>query len=200
MYLFSTSIPNPLQTEKLYKYIYLPTPEALDYQIYHSQNEHEKSKKRYIQKAYNTANKYITPNEKLCIANSSASYYSQAIYCSLNPILDDLKQYCIANEKEAIFQSTIELINHSQKTFLKLFEKELSTNFDYYTLYDFDYFLAFENVYSAILEMEKDLNDRCNTFFNYAYNEYNTYIKQIETLFLSFGTTFTDFKQTDISK
>ncbi len=200
MCLFSKTIPNPFQTEKFYKYIYLPSPETFNYQTYQSQNEHEKAKKRYIQKAYNTANKYITPTEKLCIANSSAIYYSQAIYCSLNPMLNDLKLYCITNRKEPLFQRTIEFINNSQKTFLKLFEKELSSNFDYYTLYDFEYFLTFENIYSAILEMEKDLNDHCNTFFNYAYNEYSTYTKQIETLFLSFGTTFTDFKQTNISK
>lgn len=228
MCLFSTAIHKQLQTEKFYKRFDLPSSEALEYHSYCSKNECEKAKKKCIQKVYNTANKYITPNEKLCIANLCATYYSQALYSCLTPILDALKMYCIANQKEIIFQRIIELMKNSQKTFLELFEKELLIHCDYYALYNFDYFLeqvevekqdyrvfeeswirlletmtpgsieyTFENAYSAVLEMEKDLNDHCATFFNYAYQEYTNYTEQIELLIVSFGSTFTDFKETD---
>ena len=48
------------------------------------------------------------------------------------------------------------------------------------------------DIHSAISEMEEDINDHANTFFNTAHSEYQYYCQDIEELLQEIGNNFSD--------
>lgn len=225
---FTTAIHKKLTAITIYRRFDLPSSEALDCNAYRSRSECDTARKKCLKTAYNAANRYVTAGEDTSIATFAANQYNEVILSCFVPILDDLKLYCHANNKEIIFNNILTLITGSQNALQTRFDKELTLNADYYTLYNFDYFLdqvsiekqdyrvsenpimrlleaaapgyieyTFEDAYSAILEMEKDLNKHCATFFNQAFSEYKNYIAKIEQLLDVIGKDFIDFSEDD---
>ena len=53
------------------------------------------------------------------------------------------------------------------------------------------------DIHSAISEMEEDINDHANTFFNTAQSEYQYYCQDIEELIQEIGSDFSEQKENE---
>lgn len=186
--------------------------------FFKSKTECEDARERCIRKAYDEAEQYITSGSSKSLSKEAAEFYSKHINSVFDNTRENLKSLCLLTGKEDQYQLLCEKVDKSYKNLLTEFDKELNDNRDFYSMYNFDYFIdqveieehdyrisddfftraletlltdsieyTISSLYSAISEIENDLDNYANTFYGAAFSVYRTYVTEIEELLDKIG-------------
>lgn len=215
----TNAILKKLQTPPYSRTYFLPTDHVPLVQEFHSERECKNTAVQCLRKSYDFAQAHVTPGNEHCIAQETADYYVRVINHCFTPIIDSLEVYCQKANKDTVYKQLRSLLDQSERTLQLAFEKELRDSFDYYSMYQFNYFVdqieieehdyrinekgffrlfetlvaqnieyTFIGCLEAIGEMNLDLHRNLSTFFDAAYNEYNSLVSEIEFLTNVLGT------------
>ncbi|MDD6207424.1 MAG: hypothetical protein PUB10_02755 [Clostridiales bacterium] len=130
-----------LKAVKLSRYYRLPFNNTATLETYHTKSECERARNACLEKAYDAANRYVSPGDSKNIAKDAATHYSDVIQQCFTPVIDHLKLLCHMTNHDTVFDQLSSLVKNSRKNLLALFEAELQDSSDYYRMYHFDYFL-----------------------------------------------------------
>lgn len=130
-----------LNTDKIYSYYRLPHDTSKSGKFYSTKYECEKARNSLIDKAYETAEKYVTIGSSKSIAKKAAHYYSDIIYKTVSPYLENLKKLAKLNNAFSAYAELEKLVLKSYKSLLEVFENELIDSSDYYKMYEKKYFI-----------------------------------------------------------
>lgn len=138
----ATMFHDKLKTHRMYKQYHLPFQSSVMGTFYNSRSECVSAKRSALEKAYQKAGRYLTPDNSDCIAKAAAKYYHEHIHTIFTtPILEELEKLCELKNKSFIYHRLKEMLRQDQKKLLSLLETELRENADYYSMYEFDYFM-----------------------------------------------------------
>lgn len=86
--------------------------------FYNSRSECVSAKRSALEKAYQKAGRYLTPDNSDCIAKAAAKYYHEHIHTIFTtPILEELEKLCELKNKSSIYQRLKEMLRQDQKSF-----------------------------------------------------------------------------------
>ena len=186
---------------------------------YTSKSECKKARDHFIRKAYDEAEKYLTTGNSKSLSKEAATFYSNQICSVFEDTRKPLETLCSIIGTSDQYQKLMEKVDKSYQSLLSEFDSELDDNQDYYSMYDFDYFIdqveieehdhrvyddffsrmietlltkdsveyTMTDIYSAIREMENDLNEHTNTFYGAALQIYQEYVSDIEKIIDKIG-------------
>lgn len=125
----------------------LITPHHLFYnssalgKVYTSKSECRKARDHYIRKAYDEAEKYITTGNSKSLSKEAAEFYSRWICSVFEDTRKPLETLCTMMGVSERYDKLMGKVDKSYESLLSEFESELDDNRDYYSMYDFDYFI-----------------------------------------------------------
>ncbi len=209
---------NRLKSHKLINFHRVPYNVSITGKVFKSKSECSNARKTAISNAYNEAEKLLSTGTSSSIAKKTAETYSSHIASAFEDTRKVLENMCCLTGKKDLFDSLCVLVDKSYKNLLEEFNNELNQNYDFYRMYDFDYFISqvdidildfscadglldraleklfvggadymITNLYSAISEIEHDLNDKADTFYGVAHNTYKSYVAKMEDLLEKIG-------------
>lgn len=130
-----------LKAPKLYDYCRLPNNTNIGITFYKSRSACEKARDNCIKTAYSEAKSYFDINSSKALSRKAADFYSKRLQQVFTPVIDRLELLCKMQNQTSAFASLKKMIHNSHENLQKVFEAELLDNRDYYTMYDYNYFL-----------------------------------------------------------
>lgn len=137
----TTAIHKELSVAPYWCICHIPDNHVPYCQDYYSEKECKAAAVKCLKTAYDVAQSYVTPGNSRCISIKTAECYSEVIDRCFTPIIDSLRTYCEKANKHTIFEKLCTLLKQCKKNLQLEFEKELCDSSDYYSMYQFDYFV-----------------------------------------------------------
>ncbi len=94
-----------------------------------------------IEKAYEAAENRFSAYSSKSIAKEAATFYSEEILRVLKPLINNIKRIASMTKNLDAYDSLEQLVNKSYKNLQELFNQELTDSYDYYKMYDINYFI-----------------------------------------------------------
>lgn len=126
---------------KLYARHLLPMNSFKGTKFYSSKRECEKARDDCIMEAYRRAENYLLSNSVKSIAKEAADFYSKLLKEASEPHFFELKDLADKTGKTTLFATFQGKIVSAPKSLLASFKEELEENRDYYSMYEYRYFL-----------------------------------------------------------
>ncbi|MDY4892546.1 MAG: hypothetical protein SO130_03965 [Agathobacter sp.] len=130
-----------LKAPKLFDYCDLPNNTSIVSEFFKSRSACEKARDNCLKNAYWEAKNYFDINSTKAVSRKAADFYSKRLEQVFIPVIDRLELLCKMQNQTSAFTSLRKKINDSHENLLKAFETEILDNRDYYSMYDYNYFL-----------------------------------------------------------
>jgi hypothetical protein len=135
------TINNVLQSNRLNPFYHLKVDVSNATKFYESRYECKAARDKIITETYQMAQKHFDLGSSKCVAKEAAAYYDSRINSTLFPLLDNLNTLCNLCGHKDVFPKLSDLVRHAGKNILNRLEEELIENYDFYALYNIEYFL-----------------------------------------------------------
>jgi hypothetical protein len=142
----ATAFHKSLKSRKLHNTHRIKYDSSIITKFYHSKSECCEARDSCIRKAYNQAEKYLTPGNSKSLSKEAAEFYSKQIDFAFSSSQAKLETLCSLIGAEDLYNTLMEKADKSYKALRTEFENELNDNSDYYSMYDFDYFIGQVNI------------------------------------------------------
>ena len=217
-----------LKSQKLINTHHLSYNSFIEGKFFKSKTECEKAREHCIRKAYDEAENYVTSGNSKSLSKEAAEFYSKHIHSVFDNTRKKLENLCILTGTVEQYQFLCKKLDKSYKNLLAEFDNELNANYDFYRMYNFDYFIdqveieehdyrisddfftrvletlltdsieyTISDLYSAISEIENDLDSHANTFYGAAFHIYKSYVTEIEKLLDKIGKGLPAFEENE---
>lgn len=214
----ATVFHNRLKSYKMLRSYRMPYDSSIASKFYRSKSECEKAKEHCIKKAYADAESHFTTSSSKSISKAAANFYCKYILSAFEDTAKGLEKLSTILGLDDEYLILRKKIDSCYRLLLTKFDKELDENHDFYSMYNFDYFMnqveiekhdfrvsedvifktietlftdnieyTITDIYSAIQELESDVNSHANTFFGTAFSIYNSYVTDIEKILDKLG-------------
>ena len=209
---------NQLKSMKLINTHHISYNSSIAAKFFKSKTECKNAREHCIRKAYNEAQNYFTSGNSKALSKEAAEFYSKQINSVFDNTRKKLESLCNLTGTTEQYHLLCEKVDKSYKNLRAEFDNELNENRDFYSMYNFDYFInqveieehdyrisedfftrvletlfsdnieyTITDLYSAISEIQNDLDSRADTFYGTVFYIYKSYVVEMEKILDTIG-------------